>query len=97
MENLSRITPEWLIDNFKEISEDILNGDYIEDVIIQENENGVNISFKVWWNAWGEWLTDKHRYSVNINKDKISISLPEAIEGSGIESELKDKIIELIK
>ena len=110
--DLSKITIEWITETFQEITDDIMNGDYIENVTIEKNftlpfgstsgkeayEDGVKITFNVWWKNWSEWQTNKGRYSINVNnKGKVSVYLPEAIEGGGIETELKEKISEFIK
>ena len=89
-----------------------MNGDYIENVIIEKNfklpsgatsgkeayEDGIKITFNVWWKNWSKWQTVKDKYSIKVNnKGNVSVYLPEAIEGGGIENELKEKITEFIK
>lgn len=110
--DLSKITPKWITKVFKEVTEDVSNGDYIEDVKIETNftlpsgassgkeafEDGIKITFKVWWNRWGDFMTDKHRYYIKVNnKGLVSCNLPEAIEGGDIESGLEEMINYYIK
>ena len=72
--DFSKLTAEWLIYNFQEITDDVSNGDYIEDVTFEKNidseyirktssikewEDGIKINFRVWFNNWGEFMTEK--------------------------------------
>lgn len=112
MIDFSKLTAEWLIENFQEITDDISNGDYIEDVkfetnigsdyiresnSIKEYEDGIKITFRVWFNRWGDFMTERRQSYITItNEGIISIRLPEAIEYSGIETELEERIKELL-
>jgi hypothetical protein len=106
-----KLTAEWLTVNFQEITDDILNGDYIEDVTFEKNiaseyiretnsikewEDGIKINFRVWFNNWGKFMSQKELSWIKItNNGIISIRLPEAIEG-GIETELSERISKLL-
>jgi hypothetical protein len=64
---------------------------------IKEWEDGIKINFRVWFNRWGEFMTERSFSYIKItNNGIISIRLPEALEGGGIESELEDRIFELL-
>ena len=112
MIDFSKLTAEWLTKNFQEITDDISNGDYIEDVSfetnitseyiretnsVKETEDGITINFRVWFNSWGDFMTERGlSYLTITNNGEISIRLPEAIEFGGIEDELKKRIKELL-
>jgi len=108
--NLQNITAEWLIKTFEELGDEYGNGDYIEDVSIKTNmsqnytepydtyEDGIKITFKVWYNNWGTFMTEREESSIIIRKDgSIQINLPEFLEGGDIDCKLKTKIKELLE
>jgi hypothetical protein len=90
----SKITGEWLTENFEDISDDVMNGESIENVRFEEKNGGLIIKFDV-----------DYRYGLHRNKGikisergNITIDLDETpIEGCGIEEELKERIRELIE
>lgn len=110
--DFSKLTAEWLIENFQEITDDVSNGDYIEDVNFESNieinleresnsineyEDGIKITFRVWFNRWGDFMTERRQSYITItNEGIINIRLPEALEGSDVEGELEERIKELL-
>ena len=110
--DFNKLTAEWLIDNFQEITDDVSNGDYIEDVTFEKNidseyiretnsikewEDGIKIDFRVWFNRWGDFMTEKRLSYIKITNDGIiSIRLPEALEDRDIEDCLEERIKELL-
>jgi hypothetical protein len=111
--DFTKLTAEWLIENFQEITDDVSNGDYIEDVTFEKNiaseyiretfsikewEDGIKINFRVWFNRWGDFMTEKRLSYIKITNDgKISIRLPEALEGGEIEEYLEERIAKLLE
>ena len=45
--NFSKLTEDWLKENFFEISEDIMNGEKIENIKIKESDDNLEILFDV--------------------------------------------------
>ena len=102
--DLSKITEEWLIEKFNEVSEEESNGEEMEEGIkiekyynlpsgassaSQKFEDGIKIEFSIDCGRRGV-----HRdNSIHINnKGKVNINLCEMLEGGGIESNLIEKI-----
>jgi len=91
--NIDKITIDWLVNKFEEISEDIMNGETIENV--SYGVDGKEIYFDINCHRYGFFrgsgyikITDKGSVSVNLGDTPL--------EGCGIEGELKKAIEELI-
>jgi hypothetical protein len=97
--DFSKITVKWLTEKFEEISGNCCNGETIENVVILPLDligvnDGIEISFDVDCGRYG-----LHRdQSIKINdKGYVKINFFDSpIEGSGVESNLKDEISKLL-
>ncbi len=92
--DFSKLTKEWLITEFYNISDDIMNGETMENVKIKKSKNLLNITFDVECHPYG--LHRNNTISIN-DKGYIKIDLDDTpIEGCGIETELSKRITKLI-
>ena len=88
------ITKEWLTEKFYEISSDVMNGEYIENVLSQKLKDGLFITFDVNCGRYG--LYRNHSISIG-NRGEIKIDLFDTpVEGCGIESGLEEEIEKLL-
>lgn len=92
--DFSKLTEEWLENKFNEISEDIMNGETIENIKINETNGKLKIIFDVDCDRSGTWKNN----SIEINnRGSITVRLDDTpLEGCGIEDELKSEIKKLI-
>ena len=97
--DFSKITVEWITEKFFESSEDCMNGETIENVVILPLDligvnDGIKISFDV---DCGRYGLQRDR-SIEVNdKGYVKVDLSDTpVEGCGIESDLTDEISKLL-
>jgi hypothetical protein len=93
--DLKKLTSNWLIKKFHDISSEIMNGETIENVDIQIKNNKLICSFDVDCNRYGLF---RNGGLISINKHGfIKVDLDDTpVEGCGIENELSEEIEKLI-
>lgn len=93
--NMEELTNDWLISTFYDISEDIMNGESMEDIVISETKDNFIIKFTLNCDRYGFYKNQEIK--INKAKKKVSVNVDDTpIEGCGIEQELSERIIELI-
>ena len=95
---LMKIDPEqelkdWIIKTFKKISIECSNGETIENIEIENNEQEKIILFNVDCGEYGV----HSRNRITINKNEVKMSLTEIIDGGDIQYKLKRKLEEYFK
>lgn len=91
--NIDKITSGWLVNKFEEISEDIMNGETIENV--SYGVGGKEIYFDIDCHRYGFFRGSG--YIKITDKGSVSVDLGDTpLEGCGIEEELKKSIEDLI-
>ena len=91
--DLSKITKDWLIDEFHNITSDVMNGETIENVKITGNKKEITITFEL---NCGRYGTYKNLYIIVNDRGGMEFDLSE-IEGSDVEFMLKESIQNKIK
>lgn len=91
--DLKKLTSNWLVKKFHDISSEIMNGESIYNVEIKIKNNKLNCEFDIDCNRSGT-----HYGSISINeKGFVKVDLDDTpIEGCGIEDELSFEIEKLI-
>ena len=87
---------EWLADTFQTITEDTHNGEIIENIEIEGDDDDIWISFIVNAGRRGNHLDNAIEIKKKIGYSEVKIRICELLEGSGIEKELENKIKENI-
>lgn len=93
--DFKKLTSNWLVKKFHDISSEIMNGETIENVDIEIKNNKLNCSFDIDCNGYGLF---RNGGLISINKHGfVKVDLDDTpIEGCGIENELSFEIEELI-
>jgi hypothetical protein len=89
-----KLTAEWLAKTFEEITDDIMNGETLYDVLYSKNSNGgYIITFSIDLGRRGKDEDNSIRIYFNSqNELVVSVRLCEQLEGGGIEEEFEEKI-----
>jgi hypothetical protein len=87
--DLSKLSEDIFVKYFNEATEDESNGEKCDVLMYAITENGIEIEFEVDCGRWG--VHDGGRVSISTT-GRIYVTLPEIIEGGGVEDELIEKL-----
>jgi hypothetical protein len=87
--NFSKLTAKWLKKTFNEVSEDVMNGESMENLKITKTDTDWVANFNV---DCGRRGIHKNNYIKINNRGGINVGLCEAIEVGGIESGVTEEI-----
>lgn len=91
--DLTKLKADWLIEKFHEISDDLMNGETIDEVEITIENNKLYCYFEIDCNRSGTW----DGYITINEKGVVKVSLDDTpIEACGIENKLAEEIKKII-